>query len=37
VTRAGWFVCLWLLAPVLAMIAWAPMTQLVHLIIALVN
>jgi hypothetical protein len=37
VTKEGWLVCLWLLAPVLAMIAWAPATQLVHLILALIN
>ena len=36
-TKAGWLVCLWLMAPVLAMIVWAPVTQLVHLLIALIN
>jgi hypothetical protein len=37
VTKAGWFICVWLMAPVLAMIAWAPATQLVHLIISLIH
>jgi hypothetical protein len=37
VTKSGWLVCVWLMAPVLAMIAWAPVTQLVHLLIGLIN